>query len=862
MKRYCTMLLLVLGSMLVQAQPQDPAFQLFIVKLELSGEVKLAWTKPQMMAGQYTYELYRAMVSDSSAFTLIASTNDNYFVDKVPSVVTNISNTYAYYVLAKSGGTTIKSNIQLLPVPVLPPIGAFRLEGKIDSGKIKLAWQKPAVENISHYIVHGGHAAIAAPMLPRIDSTTNQWSVTDAPVPINPNEPVPLAFYIVAKLTTGEILTSTMLQLTLQPRFNRDNVKFVSVPPTFGQVNKKVEYKATAISSDPTAVLRYFVEMRSNAPVFSFKIDSVTGVVDWTPQAKGWYQFTIVARSDKGGMAKQEMVIGIGGGNGIIQGKVTDTLNAPIANAVIEVFKTENSLVASFAYAVKTDENGNYKINRVDPGSYKLRANSPSGKYQSQWYDGKREPSLADVITVQDSPAVTIANFKLRGGPDNLPKLTVTGTVKDTLGLPINGDNTRVIFVRAEFALNVGPGPNIFGDNFRKYFEFNPRGDFRLEGNSEFVFKAKVDSLGNYSVNLPPGGYIAFARSKGYSTEFYLETPDLLSATVIKVGENLSGINFTLAPLPPIALGEIKGAVLDSVNDIPVPARVIAFRDGWRFKDNHRISRVYVTDTDSTGAYSFSELLPGTYMVMAVPLGNYAPAFYTENDSITFRWKRAAKIVINGNSIDNIVIYVKQIGAFANGYTNITGTVNFNGMGNGMINGMNKAGGIVYAYRNGEISGYAMTDMNGKYFIDGLAPGQYTVLVDKPGFNESGTVSVSAGYDITGSPLSGSADFTLNSTTSVTVDQTIVPKEFVLEQNYPNPFNPSTTIRYSMPTAGNVSLKVFDILGKEVATLVNGYQQTGKYSVTFNALNLSSGMYFYRLETGSVKEVKKMILMK
>ena len=89
-----------------------------------------------------------------------------------------------------------------------------------------------------------------------------------------------------------------------------------------------------------------------------------------------------------------------------------------------------------------------------------------------------------------------------------------------------------------------------------------------------------------------------------------------------------------------------------------------------------------------------------------------------------------------------------------------------------------------------------------------------------------------------------------------------VPKTFALEQNYPNPFNPSTAISYQLPVAGNVSLKVFDMLGKEVATLVNARQEAGAYTVNFNANNLSSGVYFYRLQAGNFVQTRKMMLVK
>lgn len=88
------------------------------------------------------------------------------------------------------------------------------------------------------------------------------------------------------------------------------------------------------------------------------------------------------------------------------------------------------------------------------------------------------------------------------------------------------------------------------------------------------------------------------------------------------------------------------------------------------------------------------------------------------------------------------------------------------------------------------------------------------------------------------------------------------PAHFELGQNYPNPFNPSTTIRFSVPSSGMVTVKVFDILGKEVATLVNGTLAAGYHMVRFNASNLSSGIYFYSLTAGNFTQIKKMTLLK
>ena len=99
-------------------------------------------------------------------------------------------------------------------------------------------------------------------------------------------------------------------------------------------------------------------------------------------------------------------------------------------------------------------------------------------------------------------------------------------------------------------------------------------------------------------------------------------------------------------------------------------------------------------------------------------------------------------------------------------------------------------------------------------------------------------------------------------TTLVITQSTDIPGSFSLSQNYPNPFNPTTAINYQLPKNGLVSLKMFDILGKEVAALVNEEQQAGSYTVNFNAGNLSSGIYFYRLHAGNIVESKRMVLVK
>ena len=94
------------------------------------------------------------------------------------------------------------------------------------------------------------------------------------------------------------------------------------------------------------------------------------------------------------------------------------------------------------------------------------------------------------------------------------------------------------------------------------------------------------------------------------------------------------------------------------------------------------------------------------------------------------------------------------------------------------------------------------------------------------------------------------------------IEVEIVPTKFALYQNYPNPFNPTTKIRYQLPKESKVIIKIYDIRGAEVITLLNEEKEAGIYEVIFNARNYSSGVYFYRLQAGNFVETKKMVLMK
>jgi len=134
------------------------------------------------------------------------------------------------------------------------------------------------------------------------------------------------------------------------------------------------------------------------------------------------------------------------------------------------------------------------------------------------------------------------------------------------------------------------------------------------------------------------------------------------------------------------------------------------------------------------------------------------------------------------------------------------------------------------------------------------------------------SISLGTGASLEGRALASNAAVTLASNAitrpaaATFVEKGLAPTEFALFQNYPNPFNPSTMIQYNLSEASMVSLKIYDLIGNEVATLVNNNQEAGNYTVSFNTNkethSLSSGVYFYRLEAGSFISTKKLTLLK
>jgi photosystem II stability/assembly factor-like uncharacterized protein len=228
----------------------------------------------------------------------------------------------------------------------------------------------------------------------------------------------------------------------------------------------------------------------------------------------------------------------------------------------------------------------------------------------------------------------------------------------------------------------------------------------------------------------------------------------------------------------------------------------------------------------------------------STPIVDWIPTFYPSS----MDWIAATKLIVDTN-LTNIDVGVIRINV-----TQSQGTISGN-IYKPQMSGLNDA--LVYAKLNNVIKGYAISGTNGYYIINNVPAGIYNVIVNRPGYYSDSTV-----IESTGGPLNNINFTLLPYYTSVKNISTEIPEKYQLWQNYPNPFNSMTNVRFQILNINDAQLIIYDLLGREVATLVNKKLQPGIFEVLFEAGNLPSGVYLYKLTTGEFTETKKMLIIK
>jgi hypothetical protein len=502
-------------------------------------------------------------------------------------------------------------------------------------------------------------------------------------------------------------------------------------------------------------------------------------------------------------------------GTAKVYGIVTNAATgAPVVRACVKLFGNNSG----FNKNVMTDSTGKY-ILTAGAGSYFLQVSARD--FVPQFYN--------NVTNLRDATVITLANNDSLGIDVALNaivppvKFYLSGSVKDSTGNALRAKVTAFKLVHNSY--------------------HNSPKDVR------------TDSLGNYKIEVNQGDTVvvyAEPMNRNLVAEFYDNQNNINDANRIGVSGNVTDINFVLSPKPVYANG-ISGTIKDTAG-VPVQGHVTAFKKQPLGGRNNQQHPEYTVESDSLGVYSLTNLVPGEYIVMVHPQGDYRPTFYKYDGTQTMNWKKADSIVVTESAVVTDINFVVRA-CTGGGNAGIGGKIFQN-------NGSIVNGAMVYAVdANGEVAGYAVSNASGNYVMEGLIPGQYVVSTDKIGYDAGSNQTVSVDYlnNILGS---ATLYLTPENTTDVETSSSNVISSFSLSQNYPNPFNPSTQITYQVPANVNVVVKVYNVLGAEVAVLVNGMQTAGSHTITFNAGNLSSGIYFYTIKAGNFTATKKLVLMK
>ncbi|MDR3627995.1 MAG: T9SS type A sorting domain-containing protein [Ignavibacteriaceae bacterium] len=460
------------------------------------------------------------------------------------------------------------------------------------------------------------------------------------------------------------------------------------------------------------------------------------------------------------------------------------------------------------------------------------------------WYDVNGNGTIDDGDVIYQSIEQTDGDTQGSNGPPDMNSTAGTVSISQPVGLAPGKyilkftQNSQSVLVTGTVNKLASPAHTISGTvtPISGKSAANIFVEVKRDNYSPNFWDAVTDANGNYSIEMTSDTAGNPWRVALLYNPFppNIVTPEEDSVTI---SGNLSGINFSFITVA----AQVTGIVLDESGNAALNTYVSLYNTN----SSNSTQILYTTSLDVNGAFQLG-LLAGqlnsgyTWMLQATT-NNYSD---TTKDLLT-----PIAEIPSISSSDSI--YKKLVFYSVNSY--ISGKVTIDGSAPGFTiklaaANQDSAQSTVYANSEGyftfrvtdKIYNYSISPNIGYYSASGF---YYNNLIAHPG--ETGLI-----FNISTTPL------------SVKQVSPNIPKKYSLNQNYPNPFNPATVINYDLPKSGQVTLKVYDILGKEVSTLYNGVQNAGTYTVSFDASKLASGIYFYELRAGNFVATKKMLLLK
>ncbi|HNW59511.1 MAG TPA: carboxypeptidase regulatory-like domain-containing protein [bacterium] len=588
----------------------------------------------------------------------------------------------------------------------------------------------------------------------------------------------------------------------------------------------------------------------------------------WWPDASTMEAAKYITLSDAAPEWQADFTLPLTPGTAVLSGRVANIEGRFLANASIQISAAENDYDAAtghyfYAWAV-TDSNGYYRVDRLSHGRYIAYAAYWEGEsFGQSWFKDADSLTLAQPIALQDGEKRGDIDFTLRVHPIYG---AIVGTVTDAAtGQPIPRAYVQVNHPYNDMNMPIGRFA------WWPYYQItDDQGRFIFETMSEGTYQLAVYANGGFA--------------------WY---PDAIVAemgTPVKVvGGQKTEANFALA-LRQEGRGAISGQVQADYGYIAMrgadasgSTRLESVLGGY----TPEIAIVMAKPAVTIMLWPYSEQFytavttpDGQYTLKGVPAGEYylscfAPGHMLRYYKETFDPAEAVLVKVESDQetsgIDftlqpNPWFFIKEgDGAGRNALSaNISGTISD-------ANGQGVAGAAIYLLDSaGQPVAWTTSDQKGQYEILGVTNGQYYLQAGKTGFattfngnasSRDATVPLVAASGLT------QVNITLTPAGSTDVDVRVLPEKIELLGNYPNPFNPETSIHFALPSPMQVTLTIYDRLGRQVRQLENGLLPEGEHQVLWDGRDafgqtMSSGLYFYRLATPAALSTGKMVLMR
>jgi protocatechuate 3,4-dioxygenase beta subunit len=532
--------------------------------------------------------------------------------------------------------------------------------------------------------------------------------------------------------------------------------------------------------------------------------------------------------------------------NSVISGKVADESGQPLVGAFIDITppgRTDDGVWPIWAYGV-TDSSGNYAIANLPAGEYIVHAQYwENYSFGEQWYQNAARREEATPVKVEESQKVGDIDFTLKLHP-------MYGSIYGRVTADADGSPIA-----------------------RAYLEISPVNRDYLRGApiAFWNWNTTTNERGEYRLDfLPEGEYLVAVYANG-AFEYFKDAVVAEQATPVKVvgGDSVS-VNFGLTPRNE-GTGVISGVVTDEWNNGPLPIALVIARPTATYLAWPQSEMFFTAVTNPDGSYNMAGLAPGEYYVMS-----FAPGYAGEYYDNVFDPNQATPVKVDGQTPEegiNFTLYPilfrekgdldPRAGTGAGVFGKVSDTAG-KGVGSAYVYVLND---------NAQPIAFTRANTEGSYEINDVPPGRYRMLASHTAFSSTYNNAAKNFGDATPIELGlgkVEVNFVLDPKGTTGVKDrpaSTIPKSVELYGNYPNPFNPETKIAFGLPKEMHVKIRIFTVLGEEVALLHDGVLGAGVHALSWNGRNhagreASSGLYFYRLESATVTFRGKMLLMR